>query len=131
MGGLIYVLYRSEETLLLRLADALGMGDDIGRWRQSAAMLTLPEWVVYSLPAGLWAFSYVLIVDSLTRGQPWKGRVLAISFVPLVGAASELMQAAGLLPGTFDWVDLVLYTLPLIMMGVRTGTSPVPTGGIK
>jgi hypothetical protein len=96
------------------MASALGMDGEIGHWRQTAAMLTPPEWMVYSLPAGLWALSYVLIIDSLTQGQPRRGRALAIGFVPMAGVASELMQAARILPGTFDWIDLELYVLPLI-----------------
>lgn len=115
-GGLTYILFRPAETLLVRLAGWLGMGGETDRWREAAAGLTPPEWVVYSLPAGLWALSYVLIIDSLTQGQPRKGRVVAISFIPLMGAGSELLQAFGLLLGTFDWLDLLFYLLPLIII---------------
>lgn len=115
-GGLTYILFRPAETLLIRLAGWLGMAGEMGRWREAAAGLAPPEWVVCSLPAGLWALSYVLIIDSLTQGQPWKGRAVAISFVPLIGVGSELMQAFGLLPGTFDWLDLLFYLLPMLII---------------
>ena len=127
VGGLLYVLYRPHETLLLHLADELGMGDIIDGWREAAAVLTPPAWVVGSLPAGLWALSYVLIIDSLVgnaSGRCSTGnnasercstgkRRLALAFIPLLGVASELMQGLRWLPGTFDWLDLVLYSLPM------------------
>jgi hypothetical protein len=117
-GGLLYVLYRPMETLLIRLMGRIGMDACLDRWREAAAAVTPPEWVVYSLPAGLWAMSYVLIVDALTAGSKmtYKGRLAAVSIVPLLGMTSELLQAAGLVPGTFDWLDLGFYLLPLTLL---------------
>jgi hypothetical protein len=93
----------------------MGLTDVIDQWRLSAAAVWQPaEFIVYCLPAGLWALSYVLIVGTLAQGLPMKRRWAAVAAIPLLGAASELLQAMSIIPGTFDWADLLLYVLPLI-----------------
>lgn len=118
LGGMLYVLYRPQSLLLFRVADGMGLTDAIGGWRHAAAPFAPAEFVVYNLPAGLWALSYVLIVGTLAQGLPSVKRWVAVAFVPLVGVVSELMQAARLLPGIFDWIDLALYAAPLALYAV-------------
>ncbi len=115
LGGMLYVLYRPQTLLLFHIASGMGLTDVIDQWRLSAAAVWQPaEFIVYCLPAGLWALSYVLIVGTLAQGLPMKRRWAAVAAIPLLGAASELLQAMSIIPGTFDWADLLLYVLPLI-----------------
>lgn len=114
VGGMIYLLYRPQSLLLFHVAGGLGLTDAIGQWRQTAAAWRPAKFTVYCLPAGLWALSYVLIVGTLTQSLPALRRWLLVASIPLLGIASEVMQALGLVPGTFDWTDLALYLLPLI-----------------
>lgn len=114
MGGMIYVLYRPQTLLLFHVAGGLGMTDLIGQWRQMATAWHPAAFTIYCLPAGLWALSYVLIVGTLAQSLPAIRRWVAVAFIPLLGIASEVLQAVGIVPGTFDWTDLTLYTLPLI-----------------
>ena len=118
MGGMIYVLYRPQTLLLFHVAGGLGMTDLIGQWRQMATAWHPAAFTVYCLPAGLWALSYVLIVGTLAQGLPAIRRWVAVFFIPLLGIASEVMQAMGIVPGTFDWTDLTLYALPLIAYAI-------------
>ena len=116
MGGMLYVLYRPQTLLLFHVANGMGLTDVIGRWRLTASETWQPtEFVVYCLPAGLWAMSYVLIVGTLAQELPLKRRWMAVAVIPVLGAASELLQAMSIIPGTFDWADLALYILPLII----------------
>ena len=114
MGGMIYVLYRPQTLLLFHVAGGLGMTDLIGQWRQMATVWHPAAFTIYCLPAGLWALSYVLIVGTLAQGLPVIRRWIAVFFIPLLGIASEVLQAVNIVPGTFDWTDLTLYALPLI-----------------
>lgn len=114
LGGMIYVLYRPQTLLLFHVAGGLGMTDLIGQWRQMAMAWQPAAFTVYCLPAGLWALSYVLIVGTLAQSLSPIRRWIAVAFIPLLGIASEVLQAAGIVPGTFDWTDLTLYALPLI-----------------
>lgn len=119
-GGLLYVLYRPQTLLLFHVADSMGFLPAIDRWRTCASAWHPPTFVVYSLPAGLWALSYVLIAMVPAGAFSGRGRVAALSLVPVLGAVSELMQAFSVLPGTFDWADLALYIAPLAIIFANT-----------
>ena len=113
-GGLIYVLRRTRSLLLFHIADKCGLGQAIDCWRDAVGDITLPEFVVYSLPGGLWATAYIVIVDGLLRQRPKAVRLLWAAAIPSTGVASELMQHAGWLPGTADVADLLCYGTPYI-----------------
>ena len=117
LGGMAYVLFRPRTLLLFVVADAVGMGPWTDRLRLAASGLQPPDWVVFSGPGGLWAAAYIVLTDWLTQGRAARWRLLAALPVPLAGAVSELMQAMGLVPGTFDVGDLVCYLLPYILYG--------------
>lgn len=114
-GGMIYLLYRPCTLLMFHVVGWLGLASVVDGWREAATFCRPSDFVVYSLPAALWATSYALIAAYITRSQPRAGRLLAISIVPALGVASEIMQAAGWLPGTFDWADLCCYLIPFVI----------------
>ncbi len=114
-GGLIYLLFRPRVLLMFLVADSMNAGGMVDSLRHWAAGTAMPPFAVYSLPAGLWTASYVLIADSFTRTQPTAGRLLATAIVPALGLASELMQWAGMLPGTADAADAVCYLVPYLV----------------
>ncbi len=110
-GVMIYLLWR-EGLLIHRVISWLGCNTLLDILNQSVADLQPPEWMIYSLPDGLWALSYILII--LAQEMPHK--LIWASVIPLVGFFSELLQLAGLMPGTFDIIDLIIYILPLIIL---------------
>ena len=112
-GGAVYLLFRPQTLLMFHVADRLGLTPAIHSLRAATGDLRLPRILTESVPAGLWSAAYVLLIDSLFRRQPVKHRILAASIIPLLGAASEIMQRWHILPGTFDWSDLLCYLLPL------------------
>ena len=114
-GGLLYLLFRPRTLLLFCVADAMGAAQVVDNWRTATAAWHLPAFMVNNLPGGLWAASYMLIVDTLLVGKPWRARLAAVSVIPLTGVASELLQALHLLPGTPDLADAVCYLAPLLL----------------
>lgn len=114
-GGMVYVLFRPRTLVLFVLADMLGVGGCVDALRAMASAWHPSEFVVYCVPNGLWALAYVLVVDWVMQAYGCGTRLLCTSFMPLLGAASELMQLAGWLRGTFDVGDLVCYLLPYII----------------
>lgn len=118
-GGLLYLLFRPRTLLLFHAADALGLAALVDRLRQVASVWSLPEWVVYSLPNGLWSAAYVVLTPAVTRGYRRRTRLLLAGIIPLVGIASEAMQAVGLLRGTPDWLDVAAYALPYALYATR------------
>ena len=117
-GGMIYVLFRSRQLLLLKIADITPLSHFITDLREKAHVLHPAEWVVYNLPGALWSGAYILIIHSLMHELPMRSRWRWCSVIPFIGAFSELGQAIGLVPGTFDLMDLACYVLPLVIYTV-------------
>ena len=117
VGGAIYLLYRPQTLVLFRVTDTLGLTAAIDNWR-ATTQAGLPEWVIYSLPNALWTVAYILITDSLTLDEPEGYRLRTAAFIPMLGIVSEALQAAGVIPGTFDWLDLGAYALPYLVYGI-------------
>jgi len=111
-GGLIYVCWRDPGLMMFKWFRALGWEPIILQLRlaTAAGTTTLPFWFVYSLPDGLWVYAL-----SAFMGHVWSGsrativRFAFLSAGPVLGVGSELGQLARLVPGSFDWTDLVFY----------------------
>lgn len=111
----IYLLFRSREHLGFMLVDAVGLGTAADRLRASVEGITPPEFVRFCLPDGLWTISYMLFVDHIFRDQSLKARIIWVSIIPVIGVLSELLQLAGIVPGVYDPLDLVVYMLPYMV----------------
>ena len=67
IGELVYILYRPLTLYMFKPLELMGLLDDV-RALRSAHWLppieTVPEWVVYSLPDGMWLLSYMFAMSS-------------------------------------------------------------------
>ena len=115
IGGGIYLLMRQPVMLMHKVASELGIGTLIDKGRMLVQGWQLPEWMIFSLPGALWSTAYILIIDALLSRSPSWRRFAVAAFIPLVGIVSELLQFVGLLPGTFDALDIIAYALPLLI----------------
>ena len=114
-GGSIYVLYRSLSLRMFFWFKELGVYHTILSIRDAFGFYKLPDWVVYSLPDGLWMSSYIILTAQLWH-KNYSNEALALPLtLPLFVNVSELMQALGLFPGTFDINDIVCYDIPVII----------------
>ncbi len=114
-GGLVYVVARPRHLLLFWAADQMGMGHAVDTLRTTRMLSECPEWTIYSLPGGLWSLSYILVTSVLTQRLPKRMRVPVCGIIPLTGMMSEIFQATGWLPGTYDVVDLFCYATPYLL----------------
>lgn len=115
VGGAIYLLFRPQTLLMFHIADNLGFTSAINAARTLTDYCHPPHLLTDSVPGGLWSAAYVLLIDSLLKRQTIKQKIIAASIIPLVGAASEVLQLWGVLPGTFDSFDLLCYLLPILI----------------
>ncbi|WP_408037095.1 hypothetical protein [Tenacibaculum aestuarii] len=78
----------------------------------------IPRWVLFSLPDGLWIFSYICLILFIWKNYVSLKNIFWILIIPVLAVCSELGQLFSLIKGTFDFTDLVLYsfgmTLPFI-----------------
>lgn len=115
IGGTLYIIYRPQSILLFRLTDAIGLGPYINSIRKTFSHLPLPNFVIYSLPAGLWTASYLMIMYCNTASLNFKMRLILSLPLPICAIILEFMQLIGWCPGTFDIYDLICYIIPLII----------------
>ena len=113
IAGGIYILFRHESLLLFDGLQHLHLLPFVRQLRTVTVPLgtTLPDWVLFSLPDGLWLLSYLLFIRRIWAGssvralQFWAGTGFTLSI------GHELFQAAGWVMGTFDWGDLLAYAV--------------------
>lgn len=94
IGTWIYLAFRSESLLAIQWLEQLG---DAVR-----AEATIPHFILYCLPDGLWVYAgtaWMLMIWEKTNA--W-----VLSFA-VVMVAAEFGQLAGLVPGTYDPLDIV------------------------
>lgn len=115
LGISIYLLFRSRGHLGFILPDAVGLAPVIDTLRGFTQGVQVPEFIRFCLPDGLWTTSYILFSDHYNRSCEPRQRLLWASVIPLIGIASELLQACQLMPGVFDPLDLACYTIPLFI----------------
>ena len=113
MGAAIYLGFRPNSLVIFDWADYLGLGGLIEELRAHSLPYgtSLPEWLVFSVPNGLWVLSFSVVmvsiwgVDNLLIAAYWTASLWG------AGIMSEFLQAARLIPGVFDVSDLVSYTV--------------------
>ena len=101
IGCLIYILFRTDTLLYNKLLGNL--------FTPIASPNTfLQRILVFSLPDGLWAMSYTMLIFYLRNDKTLKTLIWSI-IIPIVGILSEISQYYSLIPGTFDIIDLIMY----------------------
>jgi hypothetical protein len=115
IGGLIYIRYRSESLLMFDWFQNLGLSDSIDDFRSNGGMHNMYGWIKYNLPAGLWLFAYMFVIDAVWGKDKNRVSMYFLYVLPLLAVASEFMQFVGLLPGTFDVMDLLSYVSAILL----------------
>jgi hypothetical protein len=90
--------------------------------------LQLPDFVIYSLPEGLWVFCITLTSNPFyleVRKRKWD-----LIFVPiLLALLMELCQLLHIAHGRFDWMDIIFSTgfwlLALLCIRTNIGKEPL------
>ena len=123
-GGLIYVLFRPVESLFFTWADEIGAGNILSNIRSVTLPLLsyIPKWFLFSLPSGLWAFAYALIITHLWRDNNSIIKYFWIGSIPLLAIGYEFLQFTGILKGVFCHEDLIL-SVAGISLGVLLGLT--------
>jgi hypothetical protein len=104
LGALAYFALRGPEIRLFGWASTIGLAQTIAWIRIVAAPLRshVPGFIAGSLPDAAWAFAF-----GAALALVWKKPGIWMWIGLGVTASLELAQAAHLIPGVFDWIDLV------------------------
>jgi hypothetical protein len=104
----IYLFYRTEKTVITQLFISLVSVDDFEDMRRHVTQaITLHEFIIYSLPEGLWVFCITLTSRSLF--VKIGSREISLLFAPLIASIGlELFQLLQLTQGRFDFLDIIV-----------------------
>ncbi len=133
LGGLIYMLFRSDTLLMFRWFRIIKIGKIVQFLRSTNFIksIILPDWVKYSLPDGLWIFSYVSLMILIWDYKISRISIRWILVLPIIAVLSEFGQLFKIVPGTFDIMDLITYSfstfLPIVLFKyIFSNSKPVP-----
>ena len=117
IGGLIYVLFRVESLKMFKFFDLFSIGTQIDKIRVYTIPYSeyLPNWFLFSLPDGLWIFSYTSLVLYIWKNKLKKENIFWVLIVPFISIFSELGQIFNIIPGTFDLIDLIFYLMGFLL----------------
>jgi hypothetical protein len=115
-GGMIYVLCRPLDYFFFQWIRSIGFDGALSFLRTHTLPdgSHLPEWIVYSLPDGLWAFAYTLIILTIWNGSNSILKYVWFATIPLLVLGVELLQWAGNIGGTFCFNDIILLITGLL-----------------
>lgn len=69
-----------------------------------------PDWIIYNLPDGLWCYAFLSAIFLIWKA-PSASHFLWLGLAIGVALLSEVLQAYNFIHGTFDWNDLIAYTV--------------------
>jgi hypothetical protein len=115
-GGMIYVLCRTSDFPFFSWIRRLGFDDELTFLR--AHLLPygrlLPEWVVFSLPDGLWSLALTLIMLTIWMDSHSILKYVWYATIPILVFGYELLQWTGIVSGTFCFNDIILVAAGLL-----------------
>jgi hypothetical protein len=115
LGGLLYVVFRAKSLRMFSWFESIGINTQISFLREYLSPLKswLPSWVYFSLPDGLWVYSFTSIILIL-----WAGKINFWLIIPFTsGVLIEILQGFSF-TGTFDYLDLTFSVI-----GISTSIS--------
>jgi hypothetical protein len=127
IGGFIYILFREKSLLMFSWFTKIGLDNLIHNIRTIAIWnYQLPDWVIYSLPDGIWVYSLTSLMLIIWYGDVSILKYFWLSIGLIIGLSIELCQLMGFYPGTFDKMDILFYIIgsitPIILF-YQTGPS--------
>jgi|SRR5687767_5744814 len=115
LGAVIYFITRSENIYLNQWLSQFNNGKALFFFQHLFANSQLPDWIIYSLPDGLWMFGLVTIILLLWDFRLNKHSMLWIFLATCTGIFFEVFQALGFVRGSFDWTDLLFIVLAAVI----------------
>lgn len=113
IGSLIYILFRTESLKVFVWLDSLSCLPIAENMREFTLEMVdgVPNWMLYSLPDGLWLSSYICSMLLIWKNRITKESQGWIFCMPIIAVLSEAGQLFKIIPGTFDWMDVMMYFL--------------------
>ncbi|CAM3963008.1 hypothetical protein FLCU109888_11195 [Flavobacterium cucumis] len=111
LGGFIYVFFRVESLRMFSWFNSISLTKVIITIRDYTLNydLLIPDWVKFSLPDGLWLFSFISLILITWKNEINSSNLFWLIGLPIIALLSEIGQSISIVPGTFDWIDIAMY----------------------
>lgn len=106
IGTAIYLLFRTTSLLVFDWLDAVTLLEPTIVARGMFSGISLPAWLLYSAPDGLWVYaitSWMILIWDRRPPLPWLLAGVAL------GVGGEIGQAIAMIPGTYQHLDVLFY----------------------
>ena len=102
IGGMIYILFRSQKLWLFHWFYALNLGEIINFMRSSVQEIKnfVPKTILFSLPDALWVYSFTMFISLFFKN------FYIVSSIFIMSMLTEILQLF-FVTGTFDIYDLI------------------------
>lgn len=116
-GILIYLFFRSESLMIFDWLQSVNLKRFIVDLRELNFIRNfhLNIFIKYSLPDGLWIFSFISGVLLIWNNNLSKQNIFWILSIPFVGIITEIGQFLGIIRGTFDIYDIICYLIGALL----------------
>jgi len=113
LGCFIYISFRQDTLIMFNWLDRINILEVISDYRLFTLPLAenLPTWFLYSLPDGLWLFSYLAVLLAVWNNTISKDNIHWILLAPAIAVLIEFGQLFSIVSGTFDILDLAFYLI--------------------
>jgi len=114
VGLSIYLFLRDENILLFCWINDIGLLNQIVSIRKYTLAFreSMPSWFIYTLPDGIWVYSFTICLGIVWYGSRCFYYWLLIGFY--MGVISELLQLFNIIRGTFCMNDMIVNFISLI-----------------
>ena len=120
IGVVAYVAWRAAPVRVVTWLPSVA----VSLVRGTIGRVPLPRFVAGSLPDAAWGWAFGAALAIVWRGRGWREKAPWLAAGAALAIGVEIGQAAGVVPGTFDWIDLVSiaigYGLGAISAGQRS-----------
>ncbi|MGL5278770.1 MAG: hypothetical protein ACRC8M_06775 [Cetobacterium sp.] len=122
LAVLIYLLFRSRNLFYYQIIELLSLDSYVRSVRKVVWVYRkhIPNWVIYSLPDGLWLFSMGVSILHNRVFYKKAQNIFNIIFFTMIGI--EVFQGIygghGTFIGTFDGADVICYTIGYIVASI-------------
>ena len=111
IGSIIYIVFRDKNLLMFKWFDILGLSNQINYIRLSFSETTIPNYILFNYPDGVWIYSFVSLMLILWKKIKSNFKYFWYFIAPILGIFAEIGQYINWVPGTFDFFDLIFFLL--------------------
>jgi len=117
LGSYLYLKFRSETLLMFKWLENIGLDPIVSSIRNSSTDFNSHQMkhVIFSAPFGMWVISFCCFIGAIWHKDIFVSAIIWRLCVPFVAISSELLQFLGILPGTYDTIDLLVLIVSTII----------------